>query len=270
MTDYIACGKVVPQRIADIVRGIAEACSATGTALVGGETAEHPGLLGPRDYDVAGAATGVVEADAILGAERVQDGDVVLAVQSRVCIPTATPSFAISSPAPGHQLRRHRGPTLVPPGVRPSSSRPASTRSRCCASSMRSGGGRSALTASHRRRNRGEPRPCAPAGNLGGGRSRHVVAQPGLPRAQRHRRFLARVGGGHLEPRHRLPRGDRAGQERCRPSLRSPQRACPPGRSRPWASARVRPASSNRAPRASTAERCASWRLLLPLKKRMK
>jgi len=82
MTDYIACGKVVPQRIADIVRGIAEACSATGTALVGGETAEHPGLLGPRDYDVAGAATGVVEADAILGADRVQDGDAVIAVSS--------------------------------------------------------------------------------------------------------------------------------------------------------------------------------------------
>ena len=82
MTDYIACGKVVPQRIADIVRGIAEACAATGTALVGGETAEHPGLLGPRDYDVAGAATGVIEADAILGAERVQDGDAVIAVAS--------------------------------------------------------------------------------------------------------------------------------------------------------------------------------------------
>jgi phosphoribosylformylglycinamidine cyclo-ligase len=82
MTDYIACGKVFPQRIADIVRGIAEACSATGTALVGGETAEHPGLLGPRDYDVAGAATGVVEADGILGADRVQDGDVVIAVES--------------------------------------------------------------------------------------------------------------------------------------------------------------------------------------------
>ncbi|MDF2509515.1 MAG: phosphoribosylaminoimidazole synthetase [Microbacterium sp.] len=82
MTDYIACGKVFPERIADIVRGIAEACSATGTALVGGETAEHPGLLGPRDYDVAGAATGVVEADAILGADRVQDGDAVIAVSS--------------------------------------------------------------------------------------------------------------------------------------------------------------------------------------------
>jgi len=82
MTDYIACGKVVPQRIADIVRGIADACRATGTALVGGETAEHPGLLGVDDYDVAGAATGVVEADAVLGAERVRAGDAVLALAS--------------------------------------------------------------------------------------------------------------------------------------------------------------------------------------------
>lgn len=82
MTDYIACGKVVPSRIADIVAGIAGACSATGTALVGGETAEHPGLLGPDDYDVAGAAVGAVEADAVLGAERVVDGDVVIALES--------------------------------------------------------------------------------------------------------------------------------------------------------------------------------------------
>ncbi|WP_167042735.1 phosphoribosylformylglycinamidine cyclo-ligase [Salinibacterium sp. ZJ454] len=82
MTDYIACGKVVPERIAAIVRGIAEACSATGTALVGGETAEHPGLLGPDDYDVAGAAVGVVEADAMLGAEKVRHGDVVIAMES--------------------------------------------------------------------------------------------------------------------------------------------------------------------------------------------
>lgn len=80
MTDYIACGKLVPTRIANIVRGIAEACEATGTALVGGETAEHPGLLGPDEYDVAGAATGVVEADAMLRPELVQDGDVVLAM----------------------------------------------------------------------------------------------------------------------------------------------------------------------------------------------
>jgi len=82
MTDYIACGKVVPTRIAEIVAGIARACSATGTALVGGETAEHPGLLGPDDYDVAGAAAGAVEAEALLGAERVRHGDAVLALES--------------------------------------------------------------------------------------------------------------------------------------------------------------------------------------------
>ncbi|GLK15928.1 phosphoribosylformylglycinamidine cyclo-ligase [Herbiconiux flava] len=82
MTDYIACGKVVPERIATIVAGIAAACSETGTALVGGETAEHPGLMGDDDYDVAGAAVGAVEADALLGAERVRDGDVVLALES--------------------------------------------------------------------------------------------------------------------------------------------------------------------------------------------
>lgn len=82
MTDYIACGKVVPERIADVVRGIAAACSVAGTALVGGETAEHPGLLAPDEYDVAGAATGVVEADELLGPERVREGDVVLALAS--------------------------------------------------------------------------------------------------------------------------------------------------------------------------------------------
>ncbi|MBC7723315.1 MAG: phosphoribosylformylglycinamidine cyclo-ligase [Burkholderiaceae bacterium] len=82
MTDYIACGKVVPQRIADIVAGIARGCAETGTALVGGETAEHPGLLGVDDYDVAGAATGAVEADGLLGAHLVEDGDVVLALAS--------------------------------------------------------------------------------------------------------------------------------------------------------------------------------------------
>ncbi|KQS98937.1 phosphoribosylformylglycinamidine cyclo-ligase [Cellulomonas sp. Leaf395] len=82
MTDYIACGRVVPERIADIVRGIAAGCSVAGTALVGGETAEHPGLLGPDDYDVAGAATGVVEADQLLGPDRVRAGDVLLALGS--------------------------------------------------------------------------------------------------------------------------------------------------------------------------------------------
>ncbi|WP_315343212.1 phosphoribosylformylglycinamidine cyclo-ligase [Rothia dentocariosa] len=82
MTDYIATGKVVPERIADIVRGIAGACKAAGTALVGGETAEHPGLLAEHEYDVAGAATGLVEADELLGPDRVREGDVLIGMAS--------------------------------------------------------------------------------------------------------------------------------------------------------------------------------------------
>ncbi|GAB2762477.1 phosphoribosylformylglycinamidine cyclo-ligase [Nocardioides salsibiostraticola] len=82
MTDYIATGRVVPERIAAIVKGIAEGCIMAGCALIGGETAEHPGLLAPDEYDVAGAATGVVEGDDLLGPGRVRPGDAVIAMQS--------------------------------------------------------------------------------------------------------------------------------------------------------------------------------------------
>jgi phosphoribosylformylglycinamidine cyclo-ligase len=82
MTDYICVGKVHPERVSQIVKGIAEGCVLAGCALVGGETAEHPGLLGADEYDVAGAGTGVVEADALLGADRIRAGDAVLAMAS--------------------------------------------------------------------------------------------------------------------------------------------------------------------------------------------
>ncbi|MHB8186029.1 MAG: phosphoribosylformylglycinamidine cyclo-ligase [Dermatophilaceae bacterium] len=82
MTDYIATGKVVPERIAAIVSGITAGCQQAGVALIGGETAEHPGLLEPDEYDCAGAATGVVEYADILGPHRVVAGDVVLAFAS--------------------------------------------------------------------------------------------------------------------------------------------------------------------------------------------
>ncbi len=82
LTDYIATGRVVPERIAAIVQGIAEACVQAGCALIGGETAEHPGLLEPDEYDVAGSTTGVVEAADLLGPGRVRAGDVVLAMAS--------------------------------------------------------------------------------------------------------------------------------------------------------------------------------------------
>lgn len=82
MTDYICVGKVVPERVAQIVKGIAEGCVLAGCSLVGGETAEHPGLLGEDEYDVAGAGTGVVEADAVLGPDRIRSGDAVIAMAS--------------------------------------------------------------------------------------------------------------------------------------------------------------------------------------------
>ena len=82
MTDYVVCGAIRPERVAAIVSGVARGCAEAGCALLGGETAEHPGHLGPDDFDLAGAATGAVEADAILGASRVKPGDTVIAMAS--------------------------------------------------------------------------------------------------------------------------------------------------------------------------------------------
>ena len=82
VTDYISCGHVDPEVIASIVKGIAQACQKAGCALLGGETAEHPGLLAPDEFDVAGATTGVVERDEILGPERIAEGDALIAVAS--------------------------------------------------------------------------------------------------------------------------------------------------------------------------------------------
>ena len=82
MTDYIAVGKVNPERVAAIVTGIANGCAQAGCALVGGETAEHPGLLGPDEYDIAGAGTGIVDAEQLLGPARVEVGDVAIAIGS--------------------------------------------------------------------------------------------------------------------------------------------------------------------------------------------
>ncbi|GAA2388282.1 phosphoribosylformylglycinamidine cyclo-ligase [Catellatospora methionotrophica] len=82
LLDYIACGEVVPDRIAEIGAGIADGCRYAGCALLGGETAEHPGLMRPDEYDLSANGVGVVEEDMILGAERVQPGDVVIAMRS--------------------------------------------------------------------------------------------------------------------------------------------------------------------------------------------
>ncbi|MBR6727573.1 MAG: phosphoribosylformylglycinamidine cyclo-ligase [Clostridia bacterium] len=80
--DYIACGKNVPEKIAEIVGGVAEGCVQSGAALIGGETAEHPGLMPVEDYDLAGFAVGIVDKKKILNKDRMAVGDVVIALPS--------------------------------------------------------------------------------------------------------------------------------------------------------------------------------------------
>jgi phosphoribosylformylglycinamidine cyclo-ligase len=82
LLDYIACGEVVPEKVAEIGAGIADGCRAAGCALLGGETAEHPGMMGTHEYDIAGTGVGVVDADKILGRDRVQVGDVVIGMRA--------------------------------------------------------------------------------------------------------------------------------------------------------------------------------------------
>ena len=80
--DYIACGKNIPEKIADIVSGVAEGCVQSGAALIGGETAEHPGMMPVEEYDLAGFAVGIVDKKKILDNTRMAEGDVVIALAS--------------------------------------------------------------------------------------------------------------------------------------------------------------------------------------------
>ncbi len=80
--DYIACGKNIPEKIAAIVGGVAEGCVQSGAALIGGETAEHPGMMPVEDYDLAGFAVGIVDKKKILDNTRMAEGDVVIALAS--------------------------------------------------------------------------------------------------------------------------------------------------------------------------------------------
>lgn len=80
--DYIACGKNVPEKIAAIVKGVAEGCKMSGAALVGGETAEHPGLMPEDEYDVAGFAVGVIDEKDLITGKDIKDGDALLGIAS--------------------------------------------------------------------------------------------------------------------------------------------------------------------------------------------
>lgn len=80
--DYIACGKNYPEKIAEIVKGVAAGCEMAGAALIGGETAEHPGLMPEDEYDVAGFAVGVVDRKDIITGENLKSGDVLIGIAS--------------------------------------------------------------------------------------------------------------------------------------------------------------------------------------------
>ena len=80
--DYIACGKNVPERIAEIVGGVAEGCVQSGSALIGGETAEHPGMMAEDDYDLAGFSVGIVDKKKMIDNSKMAAGDVVIALPS--------------------------------------------------------------------------------------------------------------------------------------------------------------------------------------------
>ena len=180
MTDYIACGRVVPERIAAIVKGIAEACVVAGCALIGGETAEHPGLLDPDDYDVAGATTGVVEASKLLGPGRVRPGDVVIAMEASglhsngysLVRHVLLREGRLDRRAPGRRLRPHagRGAARAHPHLRQGVPRPR----------------RPHRDPRHvprdRRRPRRQPRAGAPRGAVGAHRPLDVDAAAGLRR----------------------------------------------------------------------------------------
>ena len=216
MTDYIACGRVVPERIAAIVKGIAEACVEAGCALVGGETAEHPGLLGPDDYDVAGATTGVVEADDLLGPARVRPGDAVLAMASSglhsngyslVRHVVAQAGWAYDRDVP--ELGRTLGEELL---------EPTRIYAKACLELARRDGTHAMAHVTGGGPGR-QPRPGPAGGAARHAGARHVGARADLRPDPRARRRTPARPGGHPQLRgrhgrparsHRDRRGDRA------------------------------------------------------------
>ena len=102
--DYIACGRNIPEKIAEIVKGVAEGCVQADCSLVGGETAEHPGMMPEDEYDLAGFTVGVVDKEKILSNETMQAGDVILALPS-----TGVHSNGFSLSSNGHTMMNWPG-----------------------------------------------------------------------------------------------------------------------------------------------------------------
>ena len=233
MTDYICVGKVVPERVAAIVKGIAEGCVWPAAPWSAARRPSTPGLLGPDDFDLAGAGTGVVEADRLLGADRVRTGDVVIAMAS---------SGLHSN---GYSLVRH---VLEPAGLVAGRARSTSSAGRSARSCWSPPGStrwtawrwpappRCTPSPHHRRRPRGQPGP---------GRSRRAARRVDRSPGPRPPIFevLAghgrrRAGGAGEDPQH----GRRHGRRRPRGVGGRGARAC-------WPTAVCRPGCRRDRPR---------------------
>ena len=227
MTDYIATGKVVPEQIAAIVAGIAEGARQAGCALVGGETAEHPGLLAPGEYDIAGAATGVVDAPNLLGPELVQAGDVVVAMA------------ASGLHSNGYSLVRHvfftlAGWDLAPPRrrARPHARRGDARPDPHLRAGLPRGRARRRdprVLARHRRRAREQPRAGAARAPVGDARPLDLGAPADLRPRRRGRRRRARRARAHAQHGRRHGRDPAARTRSTRRSRCSRRAGCPRG-----------------------------------------
>ena len=234
MTDYIACGKVVPERVAAIVKGIAEGCVLAGCALIGGETAEHPGLLGPDEYDVAGAGTGVVEADRLLGADRVRDGDVLVAMAASGLHSNGYSLVRHVLLDPGRLGAGPRGRRAGPAAGRRAARADPDLRARLPGADRPRDRRRGArVQPRHRRRAGREPGPGAAGAPVGHRRPVDLDAAAGVRAGRRGGRGGA--GRARAHPEHGRRDGGRGGVRRP-PTARSscsPTAACPPGCSAP-------------------------------------
>ena len=135
--DYIACGKNFPEKIAQIVAGVAEGCVQSGCALIGGETAEHPGMMPEEDYDLAGFTVGVVDKKKIVDGSRLEAGDVLIGVKSSGVhsngFSLVRKVFGIGADDQANKatLAQTMRSWEAPPWGRPCSPPPASTSSPC-------------------------------------------------------------------------------------------------------------------------------------------
>ena len=215
MTDYVVCGRVHPERVAAIVTGVAEGCVLAGCALLGGETAEHPGHLGPDDFDLAGAATGVVEADRLLGPDRVRPGDVLIAMASSGLHSNGFSLVRKVIDEPGRELPLDRDPgglgrtlgdeLLEPTRIYALDCLALADACEVHAFAHITGGGLAA--------NLSRVLPPGAGATLDRGTWR---AAGGVRAAGPARRYRGRGDGAGLQPGHRDDRGGRAGRGRAR------------------------------------------------------